>query len=233
MTLRLPAAVLAAGLLLLASGAAAEPAHNTLTAREKAAGWRLLFDGRTTAGWRNWKKPGVDPGWRVEDGVLVCADPKATSDLITVGEYGDFDLSFQWRIGTKGNSGVYFHVLEDGANGYESGPEYQLLDNARGFPPKEQAGSLYGLYAPSADVTRPVGEFNESRLVVRKGHVEHWLNGVKVVEYELNSPEFKARMEGTKFARWPLFASASSGHIALQDHGDVVAFRDIKIRPLR
>lgn len=219
--------------LLLPAVAAAEAAHNTLTAREKASGWRLLFDGRTTKGWRNWKKPGVDPGWRVVDGVLECADPRATGDLISEGEYADFELAFAWRISPRGNSGVYFHVLEQGEHGYESGPEYQLLDNARGLPPKEQAGSLFGLYAPSADVTRPVGEFNESRLIVRRGHVEHWLNGMKVVEYELNSPEFKARMAGTKFAGWPLFATAATGHIALQDHGDGVAFRDIKLRVLR
>ena len=229
-------AALAVVLALLAGAASAAPeasSHNMLTAKEKAAGWKLLIDGRTTAGWRNWKKQGVDPAWRVEDGALVCADPAATSDLITVGQYADFELAFAWRIAAKGNSGVYFHVLEQGEHGYESGPEYQLLDNARGVPPQEQAGSLFGLYAPSADVTRPVGAFNESRLVVRHGRVEHWLNGEKVVAYELNSPDFKARTAGTKFARWPLFATAATGHIALQDHGAVVAFRDIKLRPLR
>ena len=226
--------ILAAALAVAATGAlAAEPAHNVLTAREKAAGWKLLFDGKTTAGWRVWKKPGVDAGWQVRDGALVCADPKATDDLITVGKYADFELAWQWRIAPKGNSGVYFHVLEEGEHGYESGPEYQLLDNARGEPPKERAGSLFGLYAPSVDTPRPVGEFNDSRLLIRHGHVEHWLNGTKVVEYELNSPAFKANMAGTKFARWPLFATAATGHIALQDHGAEVAFRDIKIRVLR
>lgn len=228
--MRLFAAATAAALLLTASAAAAAPP--VLTAKEKAAGWRLLFDGRTTAGWRNFKSTGVGAGWKVEDGVLFCAEPGKAGDLITTDTFGDFELSWQWRIGPKGNSGVYFHVIEEGAHGYESGPEYQLLDNARGFPPKEQAGSLYGLYAPSQDVTRPVGEFNTSRLLVRRGHVEHWLNGVKVVDYELNSPAFKAAMSGTKFARWPLFAASPTGHIALQDHGDPVAFRDIKIRVL-
>lgn len=226
--------ILAAALALSTAGAAAaEAPHNVLTAKEKASGWKLLFDGTTMTGWRVWKKAGVDAGWRVEDGALVCADPKATDDLITVGKYGDFELAWQWRIAPKGNSGVYFHVLEEGEHGYESGPEYQMLDNARGVPPQERAGSLFGLYAPSVDIPRPVGEFNESRLLVRRGHVEHWLNGVKVVEYELNSPAFKSVMAGTKFARWPLFATAATGHIALQDHGAVVAFRDIKIRPLR
>jgi hypothetical protein len=168
----------------------------------------------------------------VEDGALVCADPKATSDLITTGKYANFDLSFEWRIAPKGNSGVYYHVLEEGEHGYESGPEYQLLDNAHGEPPKEQAGSLFGLYAPSKDVTKPVGQFNTSRIVVDHGHVQHWLNGMKIVEYELNSADFKAQVAGKKFAGWPLFATAPTGYIALQDHGAVVAFRDIKIRPL-
>ena len=228
-------AALGAALVLLVGATSAharDAAHNALTSKEKSGGWKLLFDGRTTAGWRTFKKPGVDAGWEVRDGALVCIDPKNTGDLVTDATYGDFDLSFAWRIAPKGNSGVYFHVLEQGEHGYESGPEYQLLDNAHGEPPAQQAGSLFGLYAPSKDMTRPVGEFNVSRIVVRRGHVEHWLNGAKVVEYQLNSPEFKAHVAGTKFAAWPLFATAATGHLALQAHGAVVAFRDIKIRPL-
>ena len=215
------------------AASAQEAAHNTLTIKERADGWRLLFDGRTTKGWRNFKAKGVDAGWRVQDGALVCIDPKHTSDLVTDGQYADFDLSFAWRIAPKGNSGVYYHVLEQGEHGYESGPEYQLLDNAHGEPPPQQAGSLFGLYPPSKDMTKPVGEFNVSRIVVRHGHVEHWMNGEKVLEYTLNSPDFKAHIAGTKFAKWPLFATAPTGHIALQDHDAVVAFRDIKIKVLR
>ena len=233
--MRISTAAICAGLALVASGATAqEPiAHNTLTSAEKASGWKLLFDGRTTTGWRNFKQKGVDAGWKVQEGALVCIDPKATSDLVSTGEYADFDLSFDWRIAPKGNSGVYYHVLEQGEHGYESGPEYQLLANAHGEPPPQQAGSLFGLYAPAKDVTKPVGEFNTSRIVVRHGHVEHWMNGAKLVEYELNSPDFKAHVAGTKFAAWPLFATAPKGHIALQDHDAVVAFRDIKIRELK
>jgi hypothetical protein len=177
-------------------------------------------------------KPGVDAGWVVKDGLLICADPKHTDDIITVDKYADFDMSFEWRISKMGNSGVYYHVIEAGEHGYESGPEYQLLDNAHGEKPKEQAGSLFGLYPPSKDTTKPVGEFNLSRIVVNHGHVEHWMNGVKVAEYQLNSPDFKARVAGTKFANWPLFATADTGFISLQDHGDGVAFRNIKIKSL-
>jgi hypothetical protein len=224
-------------LALAASGAQAdEKSHhaplNTLTAQEKAQGWKLLFDGHTTKGWRNFKQPGIDAGWKVDHGVLICADPEHSGDIITTGMYGDFDLAFEWRISKDGNSGVYYHVIEQEKYGFQSGPEYQLLDNGHGEPPLEQAAGLFGLYAPSKDMTKPVGEFNQSRIKVDHGHVEHWLNGVKVVEYELNSPDFKARMVGTKFAKWPLFATADTGHIALQDHGDVVSFRNIKIKPL-
>lgn len=231
--MRFLSTLLAVGVLAGPAHAFAQPAHNTLSSQEKAEGWKLLFDGRTTKGWRNFKKPGVDAGWKVQDGALVCVDPKGTSDLITVGQYADFDLSFEWKIAPKGNSGVYYHVLEQGEHGYESGPEYQLLDNAHGEPPPQQAGSLFGLYAPSKDVTKPVGEFNLSRIVVNHGHVEHWMNGVKLVEYDLGSPDFKAHVAGTKFAGWPLFATAPTGYIALQDHDAVVAFRDIKIRLLK
>jgi hypothetical protein len=209
-----------------------EAPHNTLTAAEKAAGWRLLFDGKTLNGWREFKKTTIGPGWQVADGVLTLAQPDKADDIITSGKYANFDLQFDWKIGQNGNSGVYYHVIEAGDHGYESGPEYQLLDNAHGEPPLQRAGSLFGLYAPSQDVTKPVGEFNHSRLVVDHDHVQHWLNGVKVAEYVLDSPDFKARVAGTKFARWPLFATADTGYISLQDHESVVAFRDIKIKSL-
>ncbi len=216
--------------LLTAPALAAEPAHNTLTATEKAQGWRLLFDGKSLDGWREFKKTAVGPGWQVADGVLTLAQPDKAADIITIGSYANFDLQFDWKISRNGNSGVYYHVIEQGETGYESGPEYQLLDNAHGEPPLQRAGGLFGLYAPSQDVTRPVGEFNHSRLVVDHGHVQHWLNGVQVTEYQIGSPDFKARVAGTKFARWPLFATADTGHISLQDHESVVAFRDIKIK---
>jgi hypothetical protein len=223
-------AALGLALALLAPAAMAQT-PNALTAREKAGGWKLLFDGHSLSGWRSFKRPDLAPGWRVEDGVLTL-DPKQASDIITTDKYADFDLTFEWRISRMGNSGVYFHVIEDGAHGYESGPEYQILDNAHGEPPREQAAALFALYPPSTDVTKPVGEFNQARILVDHGHVEHWLNGVKVVEYQIGSPDFNARVAATKFHKWPIFAASPTGYIALQDHGDVVAFRNIKIRPL-
>ena len=126
-----------------------------------------------------------------------------------------------------------FHVTEAGKRTYESGPEYQILDNARGEPALEQAGALYALYPPSRDATRPVGQFNQARLVVDRGKVQHWLNGVRVARYDMNSADFKARVAGSKFKAWPTFAASPSGAIALQNHGDAVAFRNVKIRPIR
>jgi hypothetical protein len=207
-------------------------AHNTLTATEKAQGWKLLFDGKTLAGWREFKKTTVGVGWQVIDGVLCLVQPDKADDIITADKYADFDLKFDWKISAKGNSGVYYHVIEEGQKGYQSGPEYQLLDNAHGEPPLERAGGLFGLYAPAQDVTKPVGEFNHSELLVQHGHVQHWMNGVKLADYQVGSPDFKTRVAGTKFAHWPLFASGDTGYISLQDHESVVAFRDIKIKVL-
>lgn len=212
----------------------AVPAPNSLTASEKAAGWKLLFDGKSTAGWRGFKQPQIGPGWKVEDGVLFVAEPKVAKDVITAGEYENFELSFDWKIAKGGNSGVMFHVIEVGDETYESGPEYQLLDNrGRSEPPLEQAGGLFALYAPSTEATHPAGEWNHARILVDHNKVQHWVNGVKVTEYEIGSPEFTAKVAASKFKRWPQFATGKTGHIALQNHGDDIAFRAIKIRVLR
>jgi hypothetical protein len=216
----------------VATAAYAQGADNTLTAAEKAAGWTLLFDGKTTAGWKGFKTPAPDPGWKVKDGA-IGPDPKTSKDLVSKADYENFELSFEWKISPKGNSGVMFHVIPLGEETYESGPEYQILDNAHGEPPLQRAGSLFALYAPSMDMTRPVGQFNEARIVVDHGHVQHWMNGMKVVEYEIGSPDFKARVAASKFKQWPQFATGKTGGVALQNHGDAVWFRNIKIRVLK
>lgn len=222
--------VMAACATLIATGAAAQ-APNTLTRAEKAAGWKLLFDGKTTAGWRGFQTLQPDAGWTAKG--ELSPDPKTSKDIMTKDSFDNFDLRFEWRISPKGNSGVMFHVAETGTQTYESGPEYQVLDNSRGEPPLEQAGGLFALYAPENAVTRPVGEYNQGRLVVDHGKVEHWLNGVKVVAYDMNSADFKARVAASKFKAWPAFAASPTGHIALQNHGDAVAFRALKIRVLK
>lgn len=222
--------VMALAFAALATGALA--ADNTLTRAEKKAGWTLLFDGKTTAGWRAFKQAEIGPGWKVENGVLF-PDPKVARDIVTRGDYANFELAFEWRISKGGNSGVMFHVIPEGAATYESGPEYQILDNSRGEPPLEQAGGLFALVAPAMDMTRPVGEFNQARLIVDHGKVQHWLNGMEVARYEIGSPEFKALVAASKFKRWPQFATGAAGGIALQNHGDEVGFRNIKIRVLK
>jgi len=221
---------LALGLALAVVATSALAADNTLTPAEKKAGWTLLFDGRTTAGWRGFKSPKPDAGWTARG--ELSPNPKTSKDILTKDSFDNFDLSFDWKISPKGNSGVMFHVSEAGWETYHSGPEYQVLDNARGEPPKEQAGGLFALYAPENAKPKPVGQFNHSRLVVDHGKVEHWLNGVKVAAYDMNSDDFKARVATTKFAKWPAFAASPTGHIALQNHGDPVAFKNIKIKRL-
>ena len=219
------------GLALTAFATGAMAADHTLTRAEKKAGWTLLFDGKTTKGWRAFKQAEIGPGWKVENGVLF-PDPKVAKDIVTKGDYANFELSFEWRISKGGNSGVMFHVIPEGSETYESGPEYQILDNSRGVPPGEQAGALYALVAPAMDMTKPVGEFNQARLIVDHGKVQHWLNGMEVARYQIGSPEFKALVAASKFRRWPVFATGTTGGIALQNHGNDVGFRNIKIRVL-
>jgi hypothetical protein len=211
---------------------------NTLTDKEKAAGWKLLFDGKTTTGWRKFKGKSVPDKWRVVDGTLAFSPRggKEGGDIVTVDEFGSFELALEWKIAPAGNSGIMYRVSEEPNAPYESGPEYQLLDNAKhadGRNPKTCAASCYALYAPKKDMTKPVGEWNKTRLIVKGNRVEHWLNGTKVVSYELGSDDWVKRVQASKFKDMPKFGKESKGHIDLQDHGDAIAFRNIKIRVLK
>jgi hypothetical protein len=230
--MKIPALGLAVVSLALAAALPAFAADNELTPAEKAAGFKLLFDGSTTAGWKGFKTPAPDAGWKVRDGALT-PDAKKSTDLLTKGTYENFEFDFDWKISPKGNSGVIYHVIPVGDETYESGPEYQILDNAHGEKPPQQAASLFALYPPSKDMTKPVGQFNHARLIVDHGRVQHWLNGVMVTEYDLNSADFKARVAASKFKQWPQFATGKSGAIALQCHGNDVAFKNLKIKVLK
>lgn len=207
---------------------------NVLTEAEQAAGWRLLFDGKSGAGWRGYRKTAFpEKGWAIEDGCLVRVGPGG--DLITDEEFEDFELSLEWRISSGGNSGVFYRVAEEAGPPWETGPEMQVLDNglhADGANPLTSAGSNYALHAPGKDVTEPVGLFNRARVVVRGDAVEHWLNGEQVVSYTLGSADWEKRVRESKFAAWPAYGTISRGHIVLQDHGDKVWYRNIKIRRL-
>jgi hypothetical protein len=220
---------------------ATTPALNSLTEEEQQQGWRLLFDGQSTSGWRSYSAQSVKPGWKVEDGALVVRTDKEVEggDLITKEQFDNFELKLQWKNSPAGNSGVMFYVLEsETAPPYHSGPEFQLIDaegfsTAHNYPlsDKQVSGANYDIHAPTRDAVKPVGEWNDVRLRVVDGHVEHWLNGEKVVDYHLGSDEWKQLVQQSKFKNWP-YAQTPKGHIALQDHGDKGWFRDIKIRPL-
>jgi hypothetical protein len=197
-------------------------------------GWTVLFDGSSTNAWRAYQKPDLPSGWQIVDGALTRVGEGG--DIITRDQFGDFELELEWKLAPKGNSGIMFRVTEVDSNTYRTGPEMQVLDDAGHQDGKNRltsAGSNYGLHAAPAGVVKPVGEWNQARLLVRGAHVEHWLNGQKVVEYELWSPDWEAKVKASKFNAWPGYGRATRGHIALQDHGDWVAYRNIRIRELK
>jgi hypothetical protein len=219
--------------------AAADTPANTLTPAERAAGWRLLFDGTSLAGWRGYRKP--DPTgtrWKVTDGALCIphddgSDTLGQRDIVSSDEFDTFDLDFEWKVGPGSNSGLKYFVTEnrDAAIGHE----YQIIDDERHEDAKvaggeRQTASFYDVKAASLHPTRPIGEWNRSRVLVTGNHVEHWLNGVKVLEYELGSPAMAAAVADSKFKGIAGFGTRVKGHILLQDHGEAVCFRNVKIR---
>lgn len=215
-------------------------AQNTLTPAEKKEGWKLLFDGKTTSGWRTFKSDKVSPRWKASNGELYL-DKTVTEgkgDLITNDEYKDYDLSLEWKIDACGNSGILFNVVEDPKfeATYHTGPEMQVLDNTC-HPDakiiKHRAGDLYDLISCSKETVKPAGEWNLARIVSKKAKMEFWLNGNKVVEFTMHTPEWDQMVAKSKFNTMPEFGKALNGHIAIQDHGDGVRFRNIKIRELK
>ncbi len=224
---------------LLSSAMAAEPAPNTLTDQEKAAGWQLLFDGTTTTGWHNFKAEGLRPGWQVKDGTLACVDPHNAGDIVTTGEYEWFEFDIDYNISEGGNSGIMYHVADTGNAVWATGPEFQLEDNEKAAD-KVRCGWLYALYQPPIDdktgkildATKPVGQWNHVQLIIGPKKCAHIINGVTYFEYQLGSDDFNARVAKSKFASMPGFAKSPKGHMALQgDHGSV-SFRNIKLLPI-
>lgn len=216
---------------------AGEAAPNTLTAAEKAAGWKLLFDGKTTDGWRGFRQRAFPAkGWVIEDGVLTVQAGGGGGDIITAEQFGEFELSLEFRTAPRANSGIIYRVTEVHGATWQTGPEYQVLDDAgHNLPPDHphSAAALYDLATPdSAKILRPAGEFNEARVVAAAGRIEHWLNGVKVLEVRTDGQDWKDRIAGSKFKVYEGFGVQPKGHIALQEHGDTVSFRNIKVRDL-
>lgn len=218
----------------------ATPVQNRLGDDEKRAGWALLFDGSTLTGWRGYKRTdAAATRWKIEDGMLTVdpaggKDTRGALDLITAATYDNFELTFEWRVAQGGNSGVKYFVLED--RDAAIGHEYQIIDDERHadakIGPKRQTSAFYDVLAASNRPLRPAGAFNLSRIVVRGNTVEHWLNGTKVLEYQLGTPELQAAIDQSKFKGIDRFGKLQKGHILLQDHGDRVWYRNVKIRKM-
>ena len=229
---------------------------NTLTPAERTAGWKLLFDGKTLTGWRGLGYDTVPTShWVVVNGAIkkIASGNRPGGDLMTVDSFADFELSFEWKVTPGANSGVKYNVSEamsiaQGGAGTQGGPthsalgfEYQVLDDDRhedGRLPSHRSGALYDLIAPNvatsdgAPLLRLVGEWNRSRIVFRGNHGEHWLNGMKIIEFELGTARMDSLLAASKYRTIPGFGEKRRGHIVLQDHGDEVYYRDIKVRPL-
>jgi len=227
--------LLSAGLV----GCRSQPATRADTDQSApAATWRDLFNGRDLEGWRGFEADTPPAGWEVVDGTLYhnADHPGPGGDLMTVDEFDDFELTLEWKIAPGGNSGIMFRVTQDDDAPWKTATEMQVLDNFRhpdGRNPLTSAGANYGLYAPTADVTRGVGEWNAVRILAAGPHVEYWLNGTKVVEFELWSEDWERRVAASKFAQYPRYGRARRGHLDLQDHGDRVWYRNIRLRPIR
>ena len=218
---------------LIGASACAAQQPNTLTNQERAAGWRLLFDGTTTTGWRGWRMDSLPSGWKAVDGALTRVAQAA--DIITTDKFKNFELSLEWKISPAGNSGIFYRASEDEDAIYWTAPEMQVLDDAGhpdGHDRLTSAGADYALYAAPAGIVKPAGQWNAVRIVVNGNHVEQWMNGVKVVEYELGSADWTAKVTASKFAPHPKYGRNTEGYIGLQEHGAWVAYRNIKIRVL-
>jgi hypothetical protein len=196
--------------------------------------WRVLFDGKSLDAWRGYKTDSIPEGWHIVEGTLAKETP--VRDIVSKGEFSDFELELEWKIGEAGNSGIFYRGTEEYEHIYWSGPEYQLLDDAKASDNATRltcAGAAYEIYPSPPGHLKPVGEWNKTRILVKGAHVEHWLNDFKLLEYELGSPDWEARVKQSKFAKWPNYGRAKKGHIALQgDHEGVLAFRNIRIREL-
>jgi hypothetical protein len=241
-------------LSLISAAAPRANAQNSLTPAEKAAGWRLLFDGKTFAGWRGLGYDSVPSAhWKIVDGSIMKipsgkvalmpdGQPAKGGDLMTIDTFGDFEFAFQWKATPGMNSGVKYNVseefsLENASNHAALGFEYQVLDddlNEDNKIPSHRAGALYDLLVPGNNKTlKPVGQWNSSRIVFKGNHGEHWLNGAKVVDFDLGTARMDSALAASKYKNIKGFGDRRVGHIILQDHNEEVYFRGLKIRALK
>ena len=227
--------------------------NNQLTKEEKEQGWELLFNGKNFEGWRGLGRDTVETNhWTVEDGMIHKVDNREVpllpngekingGDLMTIDTFDNFELSWEWKIKEAGNSGIKYNVSEKIATTYGSGFgalgfEYQILDDGheiyKDLNPYQFTGSLYDFYAPHNVHLKPIGEFNQSTIKLNGNHGEHWLNGVKVLEYEMGTAEFDSLFQASKFAKYKDFEKKRSGHIVITNHTDESWYRNIKIRKI-
>lgn len=234
---KISATIILAALILMSCTA---PGPNTLTKAEIKNGWILLFDGKTTDGWRGYLEETAGPGWVAQYGALWCKGIGGDigGDIITDEQFDNFILSLEWKISKGGNSGIFYHVVEDEKYNapYFTGPEYQVIDDV-GFPEPledwQKAGADYAMYvANDKKQLKPQGQWNTTKIVFDNGHVEHWLNGAKILEFEAWSDEWNRLKTEGKWKDFTDYGIAKKGHIGLQDHGNEVWYRNIKIKPL-
>lgn len=228
----------------------AQIAPNTLTAEEQAAGWELLFDGSSLEQWRGYRKDHVpESHWAIEDGTIrkiatakvpLMADgqPVDGGDIITIEKFENFEFSFEWKVSPAANSGIKYNVVEEMSDGNPLGFEYQVLedeghpDAKMGSGTNRTAAGLYDLISPTNKEVKPIGEWNHGRIIFNGNHGEHWLNGKKVLEYDLDTPRMDSLIAASKYAPIENFGKKRTGHIVLQDHSDDVWYRSLKVRKL-
>ena len=206
----------------------------SLTAEQRAAGWRSLFDGSSTNAWRGYKEQAFPTGWQIVDGVLTKTG--SVADIMTRDQFGNFELALDWKLGKGGNAGIFYRGTEEYDHIYWSAPEYQLLDDPNhpdGQSRLTSAGADYGLYPSRAGVVNPADQWNSTLIVANGKTVQHWLNGQKLLEYELGSPDWQAKVKASKFVAYPNYGLAPKGYIAIQgDHDGALSIRNARIRVL-
>lgn len=207
----------------------------TLTAEQRAAGWRSLFDGTSTSAWRGYQSPTFPAGWSIVDGVLTKSG--SVGDLVSKEQFGNFELALDWNLSTGGNAGLFYRGTEEYDHIYWSAPEYQLLDDARDSAARADrrfaAGANYALYPSPAGIIKGAGEWNSAMIAVQGNRVQHWANGQKLLEYDLGSQEWEAKVKASKFKDYPSYGRARRGHIGIQgDHHGTLSIRNVRIREL-
>lgn len=222
-------------MLFIATALLYETASNELSPLEIKAGYRSVFDGSSLEGWKGWRKDTIPKNWSLSNGTLMCSLGPDHGDIRSPEMYGDFDLLLEYKIERAGNSGIFYRATEDSMYVWRVAPEFQVLDDEWAEDRKSlltSAGSCYGLYPQVAAMGRPAGQWNEARIIAKGNHVEHWLNGVRIVTYDIGSPDWENCLRKSKFAKFADFGKKPRGYFVLQDHWSRVWYRNIRVKEL-